>query len=170
MARAAGMSQPPPPRYRIIEKDGRLVTIDTWATRGVPPLPGSPAIPKADSRRASPSTGQRVGQVPGLPEKLVAALLRVQDDDGRRLLTTGPNWDRKGPRVIALSPVGEKRLGTALAAAGIVLAVAVLLALSDLDWFFPIVIIGVVLGSSASTAGMPLVTRFLDSLGEDVTR
>ena len=169
MARAAGMSQPPPPRYRIVEKDGRLVTIDTWAKRGAPPA-GSSALPGANPRRVSRSTGQFAGQVPGMPEKLVAAFLRVQGDDGRRLLTTGPNWDRKGPRVIALSPAGERRLGIVLAVAGIALAVAVLLALSDLDWFFPIVIVGVILISSATTAGMPLVTRFLDSLGEDVTR
>src|SRR5206468_3185828 len=89
-------------RYRILERDGRLHTIDTWADRASAPNPAPAASPQ---RRSDPiAPGDAIGAPP------VAALFRVRDAQGRRLLTTLPNWDRKGPRVIALSPVGERRV------------------------------------------------------------
>lgn len=156
------MSKPPPPRYKIVERGGRLVTIDTWAAKGAPPA-ASPGVRTPDPWRGPPR-----GEAAGPGAKLVAAVLRVQDADGRRLLTTAPAWDRKGPRTIALSAAGERRLGAVLLAAAVVLVVLAAFAIVDLDWLLPMAIIGAVLSGSLATSGAPLLTRFLDSLGEDV--
>ena len=144
MARAPRqMSKPPPPRYKIVERDGRLLTIDTWATQAPDPPP---------QRRADLIAP---GDALGAP--LVAALFRVRDAQGRRLLTTSPNWDRKGPRVIALSSTGERRI----AALGLLI---------DLEWLLPIVVVVVVLAGAISSSRTSLVTRWLDSLGEETWR
>lgn len=94
-------------------------------------------------------------------------MLRGQDTDGRRLLTTLPSWDRKGPRTIALSAAGERRLGLVLSAALLVIATLAVLAVADLAVLLPIAIVAVVLLGSANTWAAPLVTRFLDTLGEE---
>ncbi|MEG3176787.1 hypothetical protein U1872_11150 [Sphingomonas sp. RB3P16] len=150
------MSKPPPPRYRIFERDGRLVTIDTWAE-------DTPTAPR-DHRLGPIAPGDGIGA------PLVAAFLRVRDAQGRRLLTTSPNWDRKGPRVIALSLVGERRIGAlGLLSVGVIL-VLVLLAVIDLDFLLPIVIVAVVLAGAMSSSRTGLVTRWLDTLGEEARR
>lgn len=154
------MSKPPPPRYRIVERDGRLVTIDTWAKGTTGSSPVQPPVRPGSMRPPG-------GPAPGPGAKLVAALLRVQDDRGRRLLTTGPGWDREGPRTIALSPAGERRLGVVLVAASVALVALAGLAIADLDLLVPIAIIAAVLFGSIAKSGAPLLTRFLDSLGED---
>ncbi|WP_189676561.1 hypothetical protein [Sphingomonas glacialis] len=157
MARAPRqMSKPPPPRYKIVERDGRLLTIDTWATQAPDPPP---------QRRADLIAP---GDALGAP--LVAALFRVRDAQGRRLLTTSPNWDRKGPRVIALSSTGERRIAAlGLLSIGVML-VLLLVALIDLEWLLPIVVVVVVLAGAISSSRTSLVTRWLDSLGEETSR
>ena len=150
------MSKPPPPRYKIVERDGRLLTIDTWADR---PAAAPP------QRRAGPVAP---GDAIGAP--LVAALFRVRDAQGRRLLTTSPNWDRKGPRVIALSPAGERRIAAlGLLSIGLML-VGVLVALIDLNWLLPIVVVVVAVAGAMSSSRTSWVTRWLDSLGEEAPR
>lgn len=146
------MSKPPPPRYKIIERDGRLLTIDTWAKQ-VPVAP--------PQRRSGPIAP---GDAIGAP--LVAALFRVRDAQGRRLLTTSPNWDRKGPRVIALSEAGEARIAAlGLLSIGVAL-VLLLVALIDPDWLLPIVVVATVLAGAVSSSRTGVVTRWLDSLEE----
>lgn len=150
------MSKPPPPRYRIFERDGRLVTIDTWAE-------DTPAAPR-DHRLGPIAPGDAIGA------PLVAALFRVRDAHGRRLLMTSPNWDRKGPRVIALSPKGERRIAAlGLLSIGVTL-VLLLVALIDLDWMMPIIVVAVVLAGALSSSRTSWVTRWLDSLGEETRR
>lgn len=145
------MTKPPPPRYRIVERDGRLHTIDTWAD-------APPTIPTRG--RADP-----IAPGDGIGAPFVAAFLRVRDAEGRRLLTTSPNWDRKGPRVIALSAVGERRVGAlGLLSVGVML-VLLMLAVIDLDWLMPILVVTVVLAGAMSSSRTGLVTRWLDTLG-----
>ena len=43
---------------------------------------------------------------------------------------------------------------------------AIILVIADFGWLLPIAIIGMVLAGGAGKAAMPLITRFLDSLGE----
>jgi hypothetical protein len=146
--------QPPPPRYKIFERDGRLITIDTWADKATSARPTSAMRPDRGA------TGAR------LQAMLLAIALPILDESGRRLLTTGTSWDQEGPRVIALSPKGEKRVGMVLLLGVIVLAALLLLAIANIEWILPFIVVGAVLSSAAATAGLPMVTRFLDSLGE----
>lgn len=150
------MSKPPPPRYKIVERDGRLHTIDTWADQ--------PSIVPGRHRADPIAAGDGIGA------PLVEALFRVRDAQGRRLLTTSPNWDRKGPRVIALSPKGERRIAAlGLLSIGVIL-VLVLVALIDLDWLLPIVVVAVVLAGAMSSSRTSWITRWLDSLGAETPR
>ncbi|MDR6848163.1 hypothetical protein J2X47_002343 [Sphingomonas sp. BE270] len=146
--------QPPPPRYKIFERDGRLITIDTWADKTTPAPPATVARP---SRSATDAR---------IPAMLVAVAVPVRDASGRRLLTTGPSWDQKGPRVIALSPQGEQRVGRVLLFGIVALATLLLLAIINIEWMLPFLIIGVALSSAIATVGLPWVARCLDSLGE----
>lgn len=150
------MSQPPPPRYKIVERDGRLITIDTWAKKG-PPAPNvpPPLTPRTDFAAAGGGFG----------EMLVASLLTVRDEQGRRLLTTSPNWDRKGPRIIALSARGERRIGAVLVTLCILALLVIAAAIIDLDLLLPLVVIAIVVAGALSSSRAAPVTRFLDGLG-----
>ena len=99
----------PPPRTRVIERDGRLVVVDG----GVPALsvPRSSRIPKPRTRKA--------------------LWFEQTSFDGRGILTTRAWYDLKGPRRLALDPWSGKivrfaAVGTlvcALAAIGLAIAV-----------------------------------------------
>lgn len=78
--------QPPPPRYRIYERNRRLVVIDQWAQRSGPVR--------------SPVTF--AGSPPTKPTP-VGKLYRIAFD-GRTSFTTHPLFDAKGPRTIILDP------------------------------------------------------------------
>lgn len=158
MARPAGaMTKPPPPRYKIVERDGRLVTIDTWAKKGAS---DQGPLQRRDIVAAGGGSG----------ESLVAMLIKARDDQGRRLLTTAPVWDRKGPRVIALSARGEARLGMVLLAIAIVMLGVIVAAVVDLSLLMPMTIIAVALLGWVSSRSTSVITRFLDSLGEERPR
>ena len=147
------MSKPPPPRYRIVERDGRLITIDTWMT-------GEPSADPLRRRDIVAAGG-------GIGEAAVALLLRVRDEQDRRLLTTASAWDRKGPRVIALSAKGEQRLGILLVTAAAVALLVVLGVIGNLALLMPIAVVGALVAGMFSSARTGMITRLLDSLGEE---
>jgi len=70
------MHNQPPSRYRIVERDRRLVVIDTWQDGTQPP--DTPQHPNSPFRRIA--------------------------FDGRATLTTHALYDSKGPRTIMLDP------------------------------------------------------------------
>ncbi|URW75215.1 hypothetical protein M9980_11780 [Sphingomonas donggukensis] len=72
-------SQPPPPRYRVVEQGRRLVVIDT--------VTGAPAA-------RSPTAPEP----PSAPSGLTRTAF-----DGRATLVTHPLYDAKGPRTLTLS-------------------------------------------------------------------
>lgn len=77
---------PPPPRYRIYERNRRLVVIDQWAQ-------GSGPVRSPVTFAGSPPTNPTpVGKL-----DLIAF-------DGRTSFTTHPLFDAKGPRTIILDP------------------------------------------------------------------
>ncbi|MCH3002858.1 hypothetical protein K3W91_15260, partial [Listeria monocytogenes] len=80
-----------------------------------------------------------------LQAMLLAIALPILDESGRRLLTTGTSWDQEGPRVIALSPKGEKRVGMVRLLGVIVLAALLLLAIANIEWILPFIVVGAVL-------------------------
>lgn len=102
----ADLRQGPPPRYRVVERDRRLIVLDTLTDtpRGQPVAP--------------PPTATRSW----LPQRI--------SFDGSAELTTHPCYDDKGPRTIRLDPgsitlLGRLGLGAAVLAFVIIVAAAV---------------------------------------------
>ncbi|HEX4695165.1 hypothetical protein [Sphingomonas sp.] len=158
----------PPSRYRVIERDGRLVVIDRQAGEQQLPLSlaSSPLVrvePPISSRPASPSPKSMIADPPGLLRSVAAAVTgEVRDDDGRLLLDTANWFDSKAPRTIALSPAGERRLGAvvlALAAAALV-AIALVVTGNVIGW---VIAIG---GFALVSNGKPLASSWLDGLAD----
>ncbi len=151
------MSTPPPSRYRVVERDRRLVVIDTWDKGGSPaaPLVSRPAQRGVIAARPSSGVG---------PLLVNLACVGAADGESRPILMTMEYYDAKGPREIILSPPAARRLGRLLSRAAIALAViAVLL------WTFPYLLILLVGGfwfgtAALDSAAKPAVTRWLDGL------
>lgn len=153
------MTKPPPPRYKIFERDGRLVTIDTWAKDGAPPVSLPPV-----------RNGNIVAKDRGVARALVAALLSERDDQGRIVLTTTPRWDRKAPRAIALSAKGEQRVGAILLLCIVAAVVAIIAALIDLDLLLPMMVVAAAVFGWGSSRAAGALTRVFDGLGEGLPR
>jgi len=162
---------PPPSRYRVVERDRRLVVVDTWA-KGAPPgdIRATPRPIAGGKPMPRPATPPRPGiadprGATGLAGLLVRIACMGSDDGaGHRILTTHEYYDAKGPRDIVLSATAERRLGRALTI--VVAAVAVALVIG---WFgmplFVLLFFGVI-GINAAMASVikPAVTRWLDGL------
>ena len=100
---------PPPPRYRIYERDRRLVVVDNWAD-------GQP-----DRQMMMPVPVERTKTASGKLERIAFV--------GRTAFTTHRLYDAKGPRTLILDPgsvttVNGIKLALACAAA-IILTLAV---------------------------------------------
>src|SRR3569832_2213095 len=162
---------PPPSRYRVVERDRRLVVIDTWE-KGAPasdarqaPHPIAGATPVARPATASrPGIANPRGAT-GLPAILVhIACMGSDDGAGHRILTTHEYYDAKGPRDIVLSVTAERRLGRALT-----IFVAAVAAALVIGWFgMPLFVLLFfsVIGINAAMASVikPALTRWLDGL------
>jgi hypothetical protein len=102
----------PQGRYRVEERDGRLVVIDNLtgapATSVTPPRPGSP----------SPVSAGR-GMADSLADALVALATKGRDDQGRAIVAW--EWTESGKTRrwdARLDPGQQRRLGRALLALG----------------------------------------------------
>jgi hypothetical protein len=106
----------PQGRYRVEEKDGRLIVIDTRT--GAPAAPFSPSVAQPPSQR---SAGPIAPPPPGLVDRYGAVLLRLVvrswDGQGRAVVAwrwlesgRGRRWDA------SLGPAEQKRLARGLAA------------------------------------------------------
>jgi len=162
--------EPPPPRYRIVERKGRLIATDTWAENR-PERTGAPT-PQAGAPR--PTVPGRPGGMPGmrdagLIDRLGAVLLLglctgSTDGAGNPILTTANFYDVEGPRQIIVGPAGAKRLGHRLVAMAALMAVlALLIFLTPWGFIIAFVVVGMV-ASNANTAARPAITRWLDRL------
>ena len=105
----------PKGRYRVEEKDGRLVVIDT-ATGA----PASSVTPSPRPQVAPPRGPTVIAREPGLVDRYGRLLLRLVvkrwDDEGRAII--GWEWEQNGRKQrwdAALGPAEQKRLGRALA-------------------------------------------------------
>lgn len=85
--------QPPPPRYRIYERNRRLVVIDNWA-QGSGPVRSPVTFAESPPTKPTP----------------VGKLDRIAFD-GRTSFTTHPLFDAKGPRTIILDPGSASAIG-----------------------------------------------------------
>lgn len=165
------MSTPPPTRYRVVERDRRLVVVDTWA-KGAPPGKGEPAPHPgvAGKPTARPANATRPGIAsPRGATGLASILVRIacfgsDDGDGHPILSTVAYYDARGPRDITLSPAGERHLGRMLVTFVIALVVAVAL-LSLLLPFLVVLFFGAIaVNAGMSSFAKPIVTRWLDGL------
>jgi len=163
--------KPPPPRYRIVERNGRLIVTDTWQ-EARPVLPDQPITPMAGTPKPSlpaistamPGAGAG-GLLDSAGARLVFALCAgATDSAGNPILTTANFYDVEGPREIPLGPASVKRLGRwLLALVSALLAMAVLLYATS--WGFVIVfVLAGMTASSANTTARPAITRWLDRL------
>ncbi|CAN5533381.1 hypothetical protein BH10PSE14_BH10PSE14_12800 [soil metagenome] len=153
--------RPPPSRYRVIERGGRLIVVDNWAKDGESPV----VDPATTSRPAAAPTGRApAGMMPaaegGLLQRLVSiATVGAADPQGRPFWITSRWYDTKGPRNFALGPAGVRRLGGALLG---VMALMVAVLISFFVIGLPMIVI---LGALAATIGKNLntvVTRWID--------
>jgi hypothetical protein len=166
-------TEPPPSRYRVIERGRRLEVIDTMAGRR-PPLA---YVPEA---RAAPTDALPVPEIPAYrpsapvtapPPGMIAApdfLRNVaqtvcgerRDETGVLLLDTARWYDGKGPRTIALDPEGERELALLVIVMLVVAVGAIILAVvgGPVGWVI------VFIGLSTLQRGKALATRWLDRL------
>lgn len=118
-------TQPPPGRYRVVEKGRRLVVIDTLtgaeATRAPPP-------PPPPSYNATTVEQLPAATVPGGADRSVF--------DGGMRLRTVRLYDLKGPRTVVIDAAGVKELTETR---GWLIAGAVFVA--GLVFLFPILLI-----------------------------
>jgi len=154
--------KPPPSRYRVIERGGRLIVIDTW-DKG--PTGGGESGAPAAQRVAYPAAPLPMGPLATISRLLVAmACAGARDDTGRPILTTSAFYDEKAAREITLSPAGEQRLGQllSLGALALVIGVAIL-------WVFPFLFFVAVFGGAmisrmAGSTARSITTRWIDKL------
>jgi hypothetical protein len=116
--------QPPPSRYRVVERGRRLEVIDTQTGAA------------SGGREVAPLTSAR----PGVFGRTVAraASLGATDAAGRALYTTATWFDDRGPRTLLLDEVGTRKLARAAATVALVTVVAVAV-LGVFAWAVPVV-------------------------------
>ncbi|HEY0412997.1 MAG TPA: hypothetical protein VGD66_07640 [Allosphingosinicella sp.] len=99
----------PPTRYRVEEKDGRLIVIDT--ATGAPASPSAPPRVGAGTRPIAPGRGL----VDALCDALVARASTGRDAEGRAVIAWEWKQNRQTKRWDAALDSGqERRLGRAL--------------------------------------------------------
>lgn len=133
--------QPPPSRYKVVERGRRLEVIDTRNGEPVrPPLTASPA-----ERRTSPM------------------LRKLGSGDGTRF-TTSPLYDAKGPRTIKLDYSAMARLRQLRFAVAI--GVAVTVAIAFLAWWMIPVAIVAIANAKTRSGVRAAITRWLDGFDQ----
>ena len=153
------MSEPPPSRYRIVEKDRRLTVIDTWAKDATMSVPAAPGVQRRDNRQAAGASGSNGDGKAVLHRLALAACLGARDAEGRPVFTTYPWFDARAPRSFALGHSGERRLGSTMLGLILVAVIAlILVATADFAaWFAMVFVIAIFAGR-----GKPLFTRWAD--------
>lgn len=138
---AAVTAGPPPSRYRVVEKDRRLVVIDT--------LTGEVAA------RGRDAVKQTTAAAPLGPERIAF--------DGRAVLVTRPFYDRKAPRRLVLDEGTTRRLELARSA-GVALAVVTIVAIVFLPSIaFMLLVLAIALANGRTRDGARgAVTTWLD--------
>lgn len=138
------MSEAPPSRYKVVERGRRLVVIDSATGEEV--THGRTARERGAAPAPKPSPG-----------------MRRTGFDGRARFTTHRFYDLKGPRTLALNPVGADQVRGVRATAVIVAVAFVALALS---WPW-LLILPVVLAQRPVRDGIRrIATKWLDQFDQ----
>jgi hypothetical protein len=150
----------PPSRYKIIERDRRLITIDTQTGLEAGTKPRLNAPPSALARQP---VDLRAGEPRGgafneIFTSLAALVTQGRVDEANRpLLKTSKLFDPQGPRVVVLSTEGFRRVG-ALVFGSAVLALLTLALSVFTGYFFSVLVIAVVAGRAV---GKPVLTALM---------
>ena len=94
----------PPSRYKVVERDRRLVVIDTLT--GKPASSPGPVPPAPRQDRAVPPPTER----PVTEDEP----RRIDDRSGAQILTTTPFYDLKAPRQIVMGDRFNEKFGKAI--------------------------------------------------------
>lgn len=159
------MSQPPPPRYTIVERGRRLIVTDNWAREKARPAP--PVLPpRAGHDLTGPAKGITANRIVSADEG--GALLRrlaliacagAEDAKGRPIFSSASAFDAKAPREFTLGPAGVRRLGgSVLAVLGLIGLVVLLTALIGFEIFFFVFVVLIIVGKNIGA----LATRWVD--------
>jgi hypothetical protein len=87
-------SAPPPSRYKVVEKEGRLITVDTWASDKADVLEAKVSTIAGPARGTRGPDQASIGQSPR--QEATGPL-------GSFTLTTRTSYDEKGPRDVVVS-------------------------------------------------------------------
>lgn len=140
-------TQPPPSRYRVVEKGRRLVVIDT--------LTGEPATSGAKNGATTPVA---TPLIPARPERTAF--------DGRSRLVTHPIYDDRGPRALDLDE-GATLLINGVRVCLIGGAIMLVIAAIFLPW---LIIVPVILLNPKTRAAIRApVTAWLDRYDADTS-
>ena len=156
--------KPPPSRYRVIERGGRLVTIDTWDKSGSAGRAADQPVARGGARPVAPGESGMANRLADLLVGLVC--MGTRDEQGRHVLATASFYDAKAPRDIVLGDAATRQVGNVLIGAFVaLLIVAVIL------WSLPVLLVLAipalaVSGGVINTSGRPAITRWLDRLEE----
>jgi hypothetical protein len=149
------VTTPPPSRYKIVEKAGRLITIDTWAdAKSITDFP--PRIESTEPRKPMPSLARTAPEI-DLALKIANLMTRGEKDErGNFILRTKKFFDKDAPRAFRLT-TEQARVGLLL-----LVAIAILLIIAVVTDFFFVLVISVVLVSRLSPAFLkPLMKPLL---------
>lgn len=169
----------PPSRYRVVEKDRRLVVLDTYngnmpVTGTVVPPPAPPArmrLDRASPRMAAPARARldrHEAAEPVTQDDIAADVRRaaqaVRSGTAQPILTTLAWFDNKGPRRILLNPNSSGSGGVILAVIAIFLMAGIFL----IGWPL-VVVLGFILLQPGTRKGLrSAITAWLDGAGEDL--
>jgi hypothetical protein len=124
----------PKGRYRVVEKDGRLIVIDNQS--GAPASPSMPS-PRASGRpgvSSQPVIASGTGAVDSIADHLVALAVRKWDGEGRAIVHW--RWKENGREKVwdaALDKDQQRRLGRGLLALCTAPLFVLLVLVVDLD-------------------------------------
>lgn len=106
MARRASraVTEVPPSRYKVVERDRRLVVIDTLT--GKPASAPGPVAPAVRQDHPAQSPVER--------PVTEAEPRRIDDRSGAAILTTSPLYDLKAPRQIVMGDRFNEKIGKAI--------------------------------------------------------
>lgn len=153
MARTAGspVTDVPPSRYKVVERDRRLVVIDT--VTGKPA--SAPGPVSAKPRPERPAASERPVSEPE-PRK-------IDDRSGAQILTTSPVYDLKAPRRIVMDDRFNQKIGKAIGGWLITLFVAFTIAFLFFPWLIVLPFL-VILQPGLRAAARKWVTARLDEV------
>ncbi len=158
-------------RYKIVERNRRLVTIDLQTGKEVgaklPAVPSGLSAPLGPALTPGPSPRPYVAGESDWMYTLAQLLPGVKMVDGIAHLKTGASYDALAPRTLRLTDQGVRKLGGTAIGLGVALAIAFLLWM--LTGFWIVVIAAVVLGKFGKHVTKAVMTSVIaDAVEVDI--